>query len=104
MNLLKHYLTVALRHLWRHRSFSAINTVGLTLGLTCCMFIYLWVTDEKSVDNFHANTDRLYNVYMRTESKNGVTGSLSTPRMIVGDSKMRYIMPVIEDAPKSIPD
>jgi len=104
MNLIRHYLTVALRHLWRHRSFSAINTVGLTLGLTCCMFIYLWVNDEKSIDNFHANGDRLYNVYMRTESPNGVTGSLNTPLMFAGDGKMRYAMPVIEDAPKTIPD
>jgi putative ABC transport system permease protein len=100
MNLLKHYLTVALRHLWRHRSFSAINTVGLTLGLTCCMFIYLWVTDEKSVDNFHVNSDRLYNVYMRTESPNGVTAARNTPRAF---TPKRLVM-VIEDAPRSIPD
>lgn len=104
MNLLKHYFTIALRHVWRHRSFSAINIIGLTLGITCCMFIYLWVTDEKSVDNFHENGDRLYNVYMRTTSPNGVTGALNTPRMIAGTEKMRYIMPVIEDAQKTIPD
>lgn len=104
MNLFRHYFTVAFRHVWRHRSFSAINVAGLTLGLTCCMFIYLWVTDETSIDNFHVNGDRLYNVYMRTESKSGVTASLNTPRMIAGDEKMRYVMPVIEDASKTISD
>lgn len=100
MNLITHYFTVALRHLWRHRSFSAINVVGLTLGLTCCMFIYLWVSDEKSIDNFHENSDRLYNVYMRTESPSGVTASYNTPRTF---GPMRIAM-VIEDAPQTIPD
>lgn len=104
MNLVTHYITVALRHLWRHRSFSVINITGLTLGLTCCMFIYLWVADEKSIDNFHAAHDRLYNIYMRTESPNGITGSYNTPRMIAGDEKMQYVMAVIEDAPQSIPE
>ena len=104
MNLLRHYVMVAVRHVWRHKSFSAINVIGLTLGLTCCMFIYLWVTDEKSVDNFHEKNDRLYNVYMRTVSSNGVTGALNTPRMISGTEKMRFIMPVIEDAAKTIPE
>src|SRR4051812_33126118 len=104
MNLVQHYVMVAVRHVWRHKSFSAINVIGLTLGITCCMFIYLWVTDERSVDNFHEKSDRLYNVYMRTVSPNGVTGAMNTPRMVAGPEKMRYIMPVIEDAPKTIPD
>ncbi|MEI9917389.1 MAG: ABC transporter permease [Bacteroidota bacterium] len=104
MNLFRHYVMVAVRHVWRHKSFSAINVIGLTLGLTCCMFIYLWVADEKSIDNFHEKSDRLYNVYMRTVSPNGVTGALNTPRMIAGPEKMRYVMPVIEDAPNTIPE
>lgn len=99
MNLIKHYFTVALRHIWRHRSFSAINVVGLTLGLTCCMFIYLWVTDEKSIDNFHANSDRLYNLYMRTESPNGVSAKYGGPLMFA-DKRVGI---VIEDAAQSIP-
>ena len=100
MNLIRHYAMVAIRQVWRHKSFSAINVTGLTLGLTCCMFIYLWVSDEKSIDNFHAKGDRLYNVYMRTESPNGVTGAFNTPRAF---TPMRMVM-VIEDAPRIIPD
>jgi putative ABC transport system permease protein len=104
MNLLRHYVTVAVRQVWRNKSFSAINVTGLTLGITCCMFIYLWVTDERSVDNFHLNGDRLYNIYMTTTSPSGVTGAFNTPRMIAGTEKMQFVMPVIEDAAKTIPD
>jgi putative ABC transport system permease protein len=98
MNLLRHYVMVAVRHVWRHKSFSAINVTGLTLGLTCCMFIYLWVTDEKSIDNFHEKGDRLYNVYMRTSSSNGVTGRYGAP-LLLQDKRLGI---VIEDAAQSI--
>src|SRR5688572_18530628 len=37
MNMYKHYLTVALRNLLRQKAFSAINVIGLALGMTCCM-------------------------------------------------------------------
>ena len=100
MNLIKHYFKIALRHVWRHRSFSAINIVGLTLGLTCCMFIYVWVADEKSIDNFHEKGDRLYNVYMRTSSVGGVTGRYGAP-LLFQDKRLGV---VIEDAAQSIPD
>jgi putative ABC transport system permease protein len=100
MNLIKHYFTVALRQVWRHRSFSAINVVGLTLGLTSCMFIYLWVTDEKAIDNFHEKGDRLYNVYMRTDSKSTVTAKYGGPLMF---ADMRVHI-VVEDAAQSISD
>lgn len=100
MNLVKHYVTVAIRHVWRHKSFSAINVVGLTLGLTSCMFIYLWTADERSIDNFHVKGDRLYNVYMRTATKNGATGAYNSP--MYRDNMQMHVS--IEDAPQTIPD
>lgn len=102
MNLIKHYFTVALRQVWRHRSFSAINVIGLTLGITSCMFIYLWVKDERAVDNFHEKRDRLYNVYMRTASKDGVTG-LYNVSASYNDTDKRLHIP-FEDAGQSIPE
>ena len=64
-NMLKNYLFIALRNLWKHKSFSAINLIGLALGIACTLLILLWVRDEKSVDAFHSNSDRLYYVYER---------------------------------------
>ncbi len=100
MNLIRHYFTVAVRQVWRHKSFAAINIVGLSLGLTCCMLIYLWVNDEKSIDNFHANGDRLYNLYMRTESKSGATGDYNDPRAYY-DSAVHMLT---EGVTESIPE
>jgi putative ABC transport system permease protein len=63
--MIKNYLLVAWRNLVRNRIFSTINILGLALGLACNLSILLWVQDEKSVDAFHRNGDRLYNVYER---------------------------------------
>ena len=80
MNMIGHYFTVALRQVLRHKAFSAINIVGLAIGMTCCMAIFLWVADEKAIDNFHAKGDHLYNVYMNVRSASGVESVYNTPR------------------------
>lgn len=79
MNMIKHYLLMAFRNLVRHKAFGAINIVGLALGMTCCIFIYLWIEDEKSMDNFHVNGDHLFNVYQTITAEGRVEGSYNTP-------------------------
>src|SRR6267154_2509360 len=79
MNMLRHYTTIAFRNMVRQKTFSMINIVGLALGMTCCLFIFLWVQDEKAVDNFHAHGRRLYNLYQTTSSRGNVSGNYSTP-------------------------
>jgi putative ABC transport system permease protein len=60
--MLKNYLTIALRNLWKRRGFSLINILGLTVGLTACFLIFLYVRFECSYDAFHAKADRIYRV------------------------------------------
>lgn len=72
--MLKNYLNIALRNLWKHKAFSAINLIGLALGIACSLLILLWVQDERSVDAFHQKSDRLYYVYER----NYMGGKLQT--------------------------
>ncbi len=71
--MIANYLTIAWRNITRHKGYAAINILGLALGMTCCLFIFLWVRDEKSIDNFHADGDNLYAVY-ETTTANGKTG------------------------------
>jgi putative ABC transport system permease protein len=61
--MIRNYLAVAWRNLWKNKSFSTINILGLALGITCSLLILLWVRDEYSVDAFHKNGSRLYSVY-----------------------------------------
>jgi len=58
--MFQNYLKIALRTLWKHRGHTAINVVGLAVGLACCLLITLYVLDELSFDRFHAHADRIY--------------------------------------------
>ncbi len=60
--MLKNYLTTALRHFWKQRTYGILNIAGLTLGLTTSLLILLWVQDELSYDTMHTQADRIYRV------------------------------------------
>jgi len=60
--MLKNYFIIAIRNLWRNKVFSIINILGLSIGLACCMLIFLYTKDEVSYDRFHEKKDRVYRV------------------------------------------
>lgn len=60
--MLKNYFKIAFRNLWRHRVFSLINILGLTVGMTACFLIFLYVRFEMSYDNMHSKSDRIYRI------------------------------------------
>ncbi len=60
--MIKNYLKIAWRNLWKHKGFSAINIMGLTIGITVCLMIFLFILNEFSVDNFHKKGKNIYRV------------------------------------------
>ncbi|MEM6648246.1 MAG: ABC transporter permease, partial [Bacteroidota bacterium] len=60
--MLTSYLKTTLRFFRRHKGYASINIAGLAIGLACSFFILLWIHDEMSYDQFHADKDQLYRV------------------------------------------
>lgn len=60
--MIKNYLKIAFRNLWRHRVFSFINIMGLTVGMTACFLIFLFVKFELGYDAFNTKADRIYRI------------------------------------------
>ncbi|HEX4270022.1 MAG TPA: hypothetical protein VHZ32_01490, partial [Rhizomicrobium sp.] len=60
--MFRNYLTVAFRSLVRHKLYSFINIAGLAVGLTCAIFIILFVRDQLSYDRWIPGTENLYRV------------------------------------------
>lgn len=60
--MFKNYLKIALRNLLKHKGYSLINILGLSIGITCTMLIMFWVQDEISYDTFHQNADTIYRI------------------------------------------
>ncbi len=80
-DMLRNYLTISLRNLWRNRLYTALNVTGLAIGISACLVIYLIVHFELSFDTFHPNGERIYRVYTKFEgsfngTNPGVTGPL----------------------------
>jgi putative ABC transport system permease protein len=60
--MIKNYLKIAFRNLWRHRAFSFINIMGLSVGMAACFLIFLYIQFELGYDTFHNKADRIYRV------------------------------------------
>jgi putative ABC transport system permease protein len=101
--VLKNYIKIAFRNITRHKKFTAINVLGLALGMTCCMFIFLWVMDEKSIDNFHVNGQKIYSVYENTESNGQISSSYTTPILYNFANRNKYFEYPLEKSVASIP-
>jgi len=60
--MFKNYFKIAFRNLWRHRVFSGINILGLSVGMTACFLIFLYVRFEMSYDNMHSKSADIYRI------------------------------------------
>ncbi|MBX7126250.1 MAG: ABC transporter permease [Cyclobacteriaceae bacterium] len=60
--MISNYFKVAIRNILKYKFFSAINILGMTIGLTSCLMVMLYVTNELSYDNFHPSAERIYQV------------------------------------------
>jgi putative ABC transport system permease protein len=70
--MIKHYFIITIRNLTKYKGSFIINLIGLSTGLACALFIYLWVSDEKQFDKFHENDKYLYQV-MELSTENSET-------------------------------
>ena len=69
--MLKNYLKTSFRNLLRHKSYTFINVLGLTVGLVTSISILLWIIDELSFDRFHSNADRIFKVLVNNTYPDG---------------------------------
>jgi len=63
--VIKNYILIAIRNLWKRKLFSLINVIGLSVGIACFFLIAENLMDEFSYDNFHENKDNLYRVALK---------------------------------------
>ncbi|HWB24248.1 MAG TPA: ABC transporter permease [Chitinophagaceae bacterium] len=60
--MLTNYLKTTFRNLWKNKGFSFLNIFGLAVGITCAAFIFLWVEDELTYNNYFGDISHLYKV------------------------------------------
>jgi putative ABC transport system permease protein len=79
--MIKNYIKIAFRNLWRHKSFSLINIIGLAVGMTACFLIFMYVKFELSYDKFNEKFTQVYRLNTDIKTPNEVLhwGSASAP-------------------------
>ena len=61
--MIRNYLKMAFRNLWKNKTYSFLNIFGLAVGIACAGLIFLWVEDELSFDHHNEKKDQLYQVF-----------------------------------------
>ncbi len=61
--MFNNYIKIAWRYLMRYKTYTAINIMGLAVGITCCVLIMLFIRSEFSYNRFNAKADRIYRVW-----------------------------------------
>src|SRR5215467_15793723 len=78
--MVRNFFRTAFRNITRHKGFSAINIAGLTLGLTACILIGLFVWDENQYDKFLPDGNQVYRIYDKYTNHDGTqTLAVSSP-------------------------
>lgn len=102
-DMIKNYITIAWRNLNRNRAFSAINLLGLSIGITCTLFILLWVQHETSYDKDQPFFDSIYQV-KANRTFDGQTGTNEAMPFPVAKALETNFPQVIDAAVISYPE
>jgi len=77
--MFKNFIKIAVRNLSKNKTYTFINILGLSIGITCTLFMMMWVVDELSWDSFHTNADNLFRVEMDQPNPKGMFHVNLTP-------------------------
>jgi putative ABC transport system permease protein len=76
--MIRSYLKTALRTLWKHRGFTAVNVVGLAVSLAVALLVLLFVRQQWRMDRFHADSEQIHRV--TTLDQDGTPHYATSPR------------------------
>ncbi len=77
--MIKNYLRITLRNFLRNKNYTLINILGLSIGVTSCIVIFLLVSNDLSFDKFHSKYEYIYRVVKESKSSSGIDYRTTTP-------------------------
>src|SRR5579863_3940337 len=101
--MIKNYFLLVFRKLKKQKIFSLINILGLTVGITCCLMIFLFIAHELSYDNFHKNGKDIYRV-MRVGNFNGSNEEIAYLSAPYATALLNDYPDAIQQAVRVMPD
>lgn len=99
--MIKNYIKIAFRNLWKHKMFSLINILGLGLAMAFCFLQLMQVQTSFEKDSFHPFPDRTYRILTDAVGKDGKKYELASTPMPLGN-KLKSDQSVIEKSVRVI--
>ncbi|MFY8001303.1 MAG: ABC transporter permease [Candidatus Kapaibacteriota bacterium] len=99
--MFQNYIKIALRSIMRQKGYAAITIVGLAVGISSCLLVWLFVSNELQYDTQHSKRDRLYRVTSNMTLSGQTTAMARSSWMISPTLKKDY--PEIEEAVRVVP-
>lgn len=99
--MLKNYFKITWRNIKRHKAYSAINILGLAIGIAACLLIFQYVSFELSYENFQEKKDRIFRVQQDRYDNGKLSTQWAAGAYAVGNS-FKQAIPEIEDYVKVI--
>ncbi|MBC3844860.1 ABC transporter permease [Winogradskyella echinorum] len=75
--MIKNYLKIAIRNLWKNRTFTALNILGLTAAFGVAILLGMYAVFQLSYDRFHENGENIFMVYSEDSVPDGVEANIS---------------------------
>jgi len=88
--MIKNYLRVAMRNLFRDKTLSLVNVSSLAIGVASCILVFLFVQSELSYDTFNRKADRIYRVASSLKTSSGLLKSASTSAAVATALRNEY--------------
>lgn len=94
--MLKNYLKVLFRNIFKSKVFSFINLTGLSIGMGAAILIFLWIDNELSMDRFHEKADRIFVMHNRDTDPSGKKWAWNNTPKVLGPTLIKDY-PEVED-------
>ncbi|KAA9354723.1 ABC transporter permease [Larkinella humicola] len=89
--MLLNYTKIALRNLWKHKTFALVNVIGMSVAFASCLLLFLAAWSHLTFDNFHTNGKQLFMVY----EQSGPTNKSATMPAPLAPSLRKELLPEI---------
>lgn len=94
--MLKNLFKVSIRNIIKDKTYSIVNIAGLTIGITCSMFLFMYILHELSYDRYHKNAENIYRIVSNIkEPDNAFTWAVAQIPMA---DELRNNYPEVENA------
>ncbi len=94
--MITNYLKMAFRNIFKKRGYALLNIAGLTIGMSCCLLIFHYVSYERSYDSFEPSSKQIVRVRLDSYQKGVLAYKSATSYPAIGPA-MKKDLPEVEN-------